>query len=715
MIETISTTTTVKDPFRFHVSAAFDLNQDQWETLIALMDTFIGALDDEEAEQLADRYSQTGLDRESIIKFAKLKSSDLENYKSVVLGFLNRAAAPEKRSELQLILSVLSTRAGTFALTGHFAPFSQLSLKDREAAVNGWRHSFIPQLRLLFKSFSGVCLNPVFVNKENRVLHRAMGFPAEDPVRNHPDYQPVNPLPRLPMLTESELLSVPSWDCIIIGSGGGGGVTAAELAKTGKSVLVIEKGTYYHESDLSLVEGDAMSNLYEAGGFFSSTDGNVNIAAGSTFGGGTTVNWSASLKLQHFVREEWAKQGLTHFISPKFTSDLERVFERIGASTTGVKHNNSNQHLVDGCKALGYHIADLHQNTGGRSHSCGFCFAGCKDGIKNGTSATWLRDAQQYGAKFIDRTKVLRVLVENNKAVGVEAVIGHEQGQRKVKIYSDTVVCAAGSLQTPGVLQRSGLKNKHIGRHLRIHPSAITYGYFEQPVDTFEGSIMTAVSNVAENVDGEGYGAKLEVPATPAGSFSSIILWRGIHHHKEKMLRYRHYSPILVLARDKDTESCVRYDEHGNLAVDYNLSNHDRQSILAGILRSLDVLVAAGAREVETGQFAIDPFVFGPHEQSRVDNPRYIAWRNNVAKVGLPPFGAGIYAAHQMGTARMGISPNVSATKPTGETWEVKQLYVADTSLFPTATGVNPMVTVEAVALHVADCIAKNGAASAKL
>ncbi|CAO3592279.1 unnamed protein product [Absidia cylindrospora] len=349
-----------------------------------------------------------------------------------------------------------------------------------------------------------------------------MGYTAKDVERSEPDYQPTKSFPRLSMMTEAQVLAHPAWDCIVIGSGGGGGVTASELSKAGKSVLVIEKGTYYHESDLSLEESDAMANMYELGGFFSSADGNVNILAGSTFGGGTTVNWSASLKLQHFVREEWAKQGLSHFLSPKFANDLERVFQRIGASTDGVKHNGSNQNLVDGCKALGYHVADLHQNTGGQSHSCGYCYSGCKDGVKRGTSTTWLRDAQEYGARFIDRTKVLRVLVENDKAVGVEAMINHEQGQRKVKIYSDTVVCAAGSLQTPGVLQRSGLKNKFIGRHLRLHPCAITYGYFNTPVDTFEGSIMTSVSNVAENLDGEGYGCKLEVPSTPASSYSTL-------------------------------------------------------------------------------------------------------------------------------------------------------------------------------------------------
>lgn len=155
---------------------------------------------------------------------------------------------------------------------------------------------------------------------------------------------------------------------------------------------------------------------------------------------------------------------------------------------------------------------------------------------------------------------------------------------------------------------------------------------------------------MAENVDGQGYGAKLEVPSLHAGAYSTVMPWRGAAHHKEMMLRYRRCAPILILSRDKDSKGVVRYDNKDNLIVDYNLSSHDRRSLLAGIDRSLKVLCAAGARELHTGQFGVEPFVFGPDEESRVDNPRFIAWLQEVQKYGLPQDGAGVYCAHQMGT-----------------------------------------------------------------
>lgn len=190
---------------------------------------------------------------------------------------------------------------------------------------------------------------------------------------------------------------------------------------------------------------------------------------------------------------------------------MDRVFERIGASTAGVKHNATNGLLVKGCqyvlfnnhftiivlnakhviRALGYHVADIAQNTDGQEHDCNFCFTGCRDGIKNGTMNTWLRDAYQHGARFLDRTKVERVIIENGRAVGVECTAHYEH---KAVIRAEQVVVSGGSLHTPNILARSGLKNKNIGQHLRLHPCSIAFGFFDEDINMYEGSIMTAVS-----------------------------------------------------------------------------------------------------------------------------------------------------------------------------------------------------------------------------
>ena len=109
---------------------------------------------------------------------------------------------------------------------------------------------------------------------------------------------------------------------------------------------------------------------------------------------------------------------------------------------------------------------------------------------------TWLRDAEQHGAQFIDRTTVLRVLInkKDRKATGVECVVDHGENEKtKIRIYAKRVISSAGSLHTPGVLRRSGLVNSNIGRNLRLHPGSMIFGFFDEPIDMHMGSIVTTV------------------------------------------------------------------------------------------------------------------------------------------------------------------------------------------------------------------------------
>jgi choline dehydrogenase-like flavoprotein len=258
---------------------------------------------------------------------------------------------------------------------------------------------------------------------------------------------------------------------------------------------------------------------------------------------------------------------------------------------------------------------------------------------------SWLRDAYEHNAKFMEKTKVKRVIIKEGKVQGVEVLADYN---RKMTIKADKVVVSGGSLQSPGILLRSGLTNKNIGKNLRLHPCSITFGFFDKSIATSQGAIMTAVSGVAENADNEGYGAKLEVPLVHPGSYSTVMPWRGAVLHKELMMKYDHAAPILILSRDKNSDCTVRYNEQEDYIVDFKISNHDRQSIMAGIERSLMVLVAAGAREVHTGQFGVDPFVFNEDEESRIDNPRFLEWKEQVIRNGFPQDGAGIFCAHQM-------------------------------------------------------------------
>jgi len=151
-------------------------------------------------------------------------------------------------------------------------------------------------------------------------------------------------------------------DIVIVGSGCGGGVLAAVLAQAGHQVLVLEKGRYYRSETFPSEEAQAFEKLYDSGGAIL-TDSGISVLAGSTFGGGTTVNWACCLRTPHFVREEWAREhGLSFMISQEFSEAVKAVEERLSVKEEAVSHNACNRVLIDGCKALGCDIQVAPQN-----------------------------------------------------------------------------------------------------------------------------------------------------------------------------------------------------------------------------------------------------------------------------------------------------------------------------------------------------------------
>ncbi|KAM3586113.1 hypothetical protein VKS41_002642 [Umbelopsis sp. WA50703] len=695
----------------------FKPTNDQRETMLALMDTVLCPLTDAETETLIQSAKETkgnNLTREEIVAFAQAKASDYD----IVNWFIDslvRAAPAQKLSDVNLALNLLGSRAGSLALTGHFTAYKDLTRDQRIEVMRRWSNSSLLMLRSIHKLFYQLTTSSIFKQPDNP-LHKALGYPGPDP-HMHGEKHSSQVKERYEFINIPEGVTELTFDAVIIGTGAGGGPVAAKLAKAGKKILVVEKAKYLHEAEFQLDEVHGFKSFYERETIFSSLDGSVNIYAGSAFGGGTTINWCASLKPQHFVRQEWAKQGLNHFVSNKFSEQLDEVYQRIGATTAHISHNESNKILIDGCKRLGFPVEDIPQNVGECPHECGWCFLGCRYSEKNGSMNTWLRDARDNGAQFVEQCYVDRVLIKKGKAVGIEATIAGNKN-RKLIVHSQQVIVSGGSLNTPGILLRSGLKNKNIGKHLRMHPCHVVFGVFpDKQVNTFKGSIMTSLSTVAENHDGTYYGAKLEVPVIHPGGFSAVFPWKNPLDYKQRLIRYPNTSPILILSRDKTSEGSISYDENNQVIVDYSVTKRDKHSIMFAVLKALDVLVAAGATELFTCQSGIDTFVFvkGEDRYGQIDNKRYIAWKEQVKNYGLLEAGAGIFAAHQMGSCRMGVSPKSSVVKPGGETWEIKNLYVADASVFPTASGVNPMVTTEATALYIADTILQSNSINSHL
>ncbi|KAI8098251.1 GMC oxidoreductase-domain-containing protein [Gilbertella persicaria] len=618
----------------------FVLNKSQIEMLSAIFDTFIAPLSPTEQHAIEQKLQASGISPKHISTMSHVSATSLR-LTPVVIQFIQDVVPPTKQKELVRILDMLATRPGALLLTGHWQPLTELDREKREQVLLGWQKSSFLTFRTLYKAFASLCLFHAY-NRKNSVLNECLNYHASRDIffEQHQDYSTIEH-ERLPMMTTEEALQGHlSFDVVVVGSGAGGGVVAAELSKAGYSVLVIEKGKYYHQSEMVPNEEEAYKNMYDTGTAMTSRNNSIECLSGATLGGGTAVNYLVSLKPQHFVREEWILQGLSHFNSPQFSKDLDYVFDRIGASQENILETLTNQKFEKGCRDLGYPIEKVYVNTGGKPHHCSRCMYGCRSGIKHSTANSWLKDAHQYGARFLDRTQVTRVLTKNQKVVGVECVVHRTQ---KTTIQATRVIVACGALRTPSLLWASGLKNPHIGRHLVLQPILFGFGLFDEPIRQKDGPLISRVS--------DGGDVKIEEGLVLPGGLATKLPWLGAARHKELMLRHDHILSLINVVRDTDSIGTVIHDpENPNPVFDYVLSKLDQQVMITSLERNMKLMVAAGARELYTLQPNVEPFVFSPEENIRVDHPRFEHWLESVRKAGISSISTPLVSVHQLGS-----------------------------------------------------------------
>ena len=286
-------------------------------------------------------------------------------------------------------------------------------------------------------------------------------------------------------------------DAVVVGSGAGGGVIAAALAEAGQKVIVLEAGGLFDESDFNGYELWAYQNLYWRGGPSPTADMNVSLYAGSTYGGGTTINWTNCLRTKPWVREQWAREhGVEGLDGPDFDRHLDSVWERLSVGDR-CSHLNGTQTLMqDGANKLGWSFKTITRNI---DESCydpataGFIGFGDKSGAKQSTAKTYLADAVERDADVIVRCVAERVLVEGGRAAGVEAAyVDPESGRRaRVTVRAPRVVVACGALESPALLLRSGLGGDAVGKHLRLHPCTAIFAQHNE--DTLPALIFLAI------------------------------------------------------------------------------------------------------------------------------------------------------------------------------------------------------------------------------
>jgi choline dehydrogenase-like flavoprotein len=258
------------------------------------------------------------------------------------------------------------------------------------------------------------------------------------------------------------------------------------------------------------------------------------------------------------------------------------------------------------------------------------------------------------------------------------------------------VVAAAGAVETPALLLRSGLGGQ-VGHHLRLHPGTAAFGLFDRQVRPWEGTLQARHSDELRASLGD-YRPLFETVPLHPGTTSTALPWVSAASHRALMERFANLSLCAVLCRDA-TSGRVRVDRDGQPRVHYRMSPADERRIAAGVAAAGRVLAEAGATEVlsmHPRRISFRPGQQGDHE----------AWAEATRRAGYRGGRVTCFSFHQMGSCRIGTDPGTSAVGPDHETHQVRNLFVADASVFPTASGVNPMLSIMGLAHRAAGRIA---------
>jgi choline dehydrogenase-like flavoprotein len=651
--------------------AASVLTDVQRETLAALCDTYVPFVD-----------AQTGdpVERD----FLGRAASDMEIPAHIEQTFAD-TLMPE---EIAAFAGLLDALAGE--------GFAKAEVEGRTAIVHAFRDQD-PEAKLGLHSLKALTMLFFYALPDEQGHNpnwEAIGYPGA------PAPPPADAPKTISIQDVSGEAATLECDVCVVGSGAGGGVIAARAAEAGKDVLVLEAGAYRNESDFKSLELPGMQELYYGGGLAASEDGSISILAGQTLGGGTVVNYMNCIPTPERIVGEWGSHGLLGLDDyESYKRDhIDVVMERVNANTEATTQNETHKKLMAACDALGYEHRPIVRNVtlDDEPEQCGFCFAGCPRGCKRSVMKTWLQDASDAGAKAVVGCHADRVLVEDGRAAGVAATVTHADGSTTaLTIDAPTVIVACGSVESPGLLLRSGIGGPAVGKNLRLHPAYLVTGIYDEPVEGWRGQIQSLVSDEFADIE-DGCGFLFEATSMHPGIVSASMPWESGQSHKELMQPFRWLAPFITVARDHGSGEVV-LDDFQRPVVRWGLTDDvDRRLAVRAHVELARLHQAAGASQI---------FTLHARETRWREGEDFDEYVGRLESASYEPNDVSCFTAHQMGSCRMGSDPAESVADGRGELHDVKGVWIGDASAFPTAPGVNPMISIMSLAHRTADQI----------
>jgi choline dehydrogenase-like flavoprotein len=476
-------------------------------------------------------------------------------------------------------------------------------------------------------------------------------------------------------------------DVVVVGTGAGGAPLAASLAERGHAVLLLEEGPLFTRADFTGRAVDMLRRMYRKGGAtiaFGNTA--IPIPLGRGVGGTTLVNSGTCFRPPASVLAAWRAAGLSDFTEEALGPYFEAVEAELGVAPSSPAALGAPARIIArGCEALGFSHHPLARNAPGCDGQ-GLCCFGCPTDAKRSTNVSYVPRALDRGAQLLTGFKVERVLTQGRRAVGVEGV-AVETPSRRFTVRARVVVVACGSLLTPVLLERSGLcgTSGQLGKNLSIHPASAGMGLFDESVQPMravpQGYAIDEFKH--EGLYFEGGQTPLDLTAASLTGFGPAFTATMEQFDKSFMFGFM----VKDVSRGRVTAG-----PDGEPRLFYRVEEVDRAKLQRGFALLSRVFFAAGAREVHLP-------VFGFERLRGLDDVR------RLETASVPARHMDLTAYHPLGTARMGVDPRNAVVDASQEAHDVVNLFVSDGSVVPTSLGINPQVTIMALALRAADAV----------